>query len=106
MRFRQLHLAVSKDRMKYWEIIADYLSKAGWTWGLHGSLLDSRSRSRNPSNKSLLRFKCGLRCRKFFHAPHVFILTGEAAWEQKSGQLQPHTRSCRPLCWEVCSDIF
>src|SRR5439155_5577013 len=34
MRFRQLHLAVSKDRMKYSEIIADNLSKARWTWGL------------------------------------------------------------------------
>ena len=33
MRFRQLHLAVSKDRMKYSEIIADNLSKARWSWG-------------------------------------------------------------------------
>ena len=30
--------------MKYWEIIADNLSKAGWTWGC-GSAMDSRGRT-------------------------------------------------------------
>ena len=29
-------LFYEKERkMKYWEIIADNLSKAGWSWGLH-----------------------------------------------------------------------
>jgi hypothetical protein len=25
--------AIARNRMKYWEIIADNLSKAGWSWG-------------------------------------------------------------------------
>src|SRR5262249_41202426 len=32
------------DRVKYWEIIADNLSKAGWTWGCV-SALDSLGRT-------------------------------------------------------------
>ena len=31
-------------RVKYWEIIADNLSKAGWSWG-HVSALDSEGRT-------------------------------------------------------------
>ena len=30
--------------MKYWEIIADYLSKAGWSWGCV-SAIDSEGRT-------------------------------------------------------------
>jgi hypothetical protein len=29
-----------KDRMKYWEIIADNLSKAGWSWGYVSAIPD------------------------------------------------------------------
>jgi hypothetical protein len=36
--------AKSKARVKYWEIIADNLSKAGWSWGCV-SALDSRGRT-------------------------------------------------------------
>jgi hypothetical protein len=32
------------DRVKYWEIIADSLSKAGWSWGCI-SAADSRGRT-------------------------------------------------------------
>jgi len=32
------------DRVKYWEIIADNLSKAGWSWGCV-SALDSEGRT-------------------------------------------------------------
>jgi hypothetical protein len=32
------------DRLKYWEIIADNLSKAGWSWGCL-SAIDSNGRT-------------------------------------------------------------
>jgi hypothetical protein len=40
-----LHLVnMLRWRIKYWEIIADNLSKAGWSWGCV-SALDSRGRT-------------------------------------------------------------
>jgi hypothetical protein len=36
--------AIARNRMKYWEIIADNLSKAGWSWGCV-SAIDSRGRT-------------------------------------------------------------
>jgi hypothetical protein len=36
--------AISRRRVKYWEIIADNLSKAGWSWGCI-SVVDSRGRT-------------------------------------------------------------
>jgi hypothetical protein len=36
--------AIARKRMKYWEIIADNLSKAGWSWGCV-SAVDSKGRT-------------------------------------------------------------
>jgi hypothetical protein len=36
--------AIARNRMKYWEIIADNLSKAGWSWGCV-SAIDSNRRA-------------------------------------------------------------
>ncbi len=35
---------VIRDRVQYWEIIADNLSKAGWSWGCV-SAIDSNGRT-------------------------------------------------------------
>jgi len=39
-----LRTAISPDRLKYWEIIADNLSKARWSWGCV-STVDSSGRT-------------------------------------------------------------
>ena len=49
------------DRVKYWEIIADNLSKAGWSWG-YVSAVDSEGRTiwiadanRDDGNRYIVR---------------------------------------------------
>jgi hypothetical protein len=44
--------------------------------------------------------------RKYFHAPHVFVLPGEAAWEQNLASYSPTPDPAGSLRWEVCADIF
>ena len=39
-----MSLNSDKPRVKYWEIIADNLSKAGWSWG-YVSAIDSNGRT-------------------------------------------------------------
>jgi hypothetical protein len=41
---RQSQRAVGRSKAKYWEVIADNLSKAGWSWGCV-SAVDSRGRT-------------------------------------------------------------
>ena len=36
--------AIARNRMKNWEVIADSLSKAGWSWG-YVSTVDSQGRT-------------------------------------------------------------
>jgi hypothetical protein len=36
--------AIARNRMKNWEVIADSLSKAGWSWGCV-SAIDSNGRT-------------------------------------------------------------
>jgi hypothetical protein len=43
-RHRQRNESGHAPRMKYWEIIADNLSKAGWSWGCV-SAVDSHGRT-------------------------------------------------------------
>jgi hypothetical protein len=39
-----------RARMKYWEIIADNLSKAGWSWGCVSAIdSDGRTMPRNTT---------------------------------------------------------
>jgi hypothetical protein len=37
------HTALVENEVKYWEIIADNLSKAGWSWGCVSALDSNRS---------------------------------------------------------------
>jgi len=42
---RSNHRKIAMERVKYWEIIADNLSKAGWSWGCVSTARDSRGRT-------------------------------------------------------------
>ena len=62
------------DPMKYWEIIADNLSKAGWSWG-GISTVDSEGRRiwivdahRGDGNRFVVRVTSSRRDRTFFEA--------------------------------------
>ena len=41
---RSNHRKIAMERVKYWEIIADNLSKAGWSWGCVATV-DSNGRT-------------------------------------------------------------
>ena len=44
LKSRQDQQMAESARLKYWEIIADNLSKAGWSWG-YVSAIDSNGRT-------------------------------------------------------------
>ncbi len=39
---RRLYHSVNTQSVKYWEIIGDNLSKAGWSWGCISAILTPR----------------------------------------------------------------
>jgi len=76
--------------VKYWEIIADNLSKAGWSWGCVSALdskgrtiwiadahrgVHQRSRSFAPENQRLMALGWVLAARRYIHKYYARLIT-------------------------------